>query len=214
MRLTASSSAGAWALIVGGVSGAALAAFLAVVPPAVAPNRFSYPFDATGFSAIQVVFFVHHLLIVLGLFALLRAGYAGSGRLARVAGVAAALSVALLAVQELVAISAAHALMPSPRSDVVGALYGGVCVVMAAALIAFGVAVLRARQVAGWRRWLPLVLGIYVVIPLMPAMAGPFLAARAAIGLWFLLFAPLGWALLRPGVARAGVPAAAEGARP
>lgn len=63
----------------------------------------------------------------------------------------------------------------------------------------FGVAALRARRWSGWRRWLLLVLGVYVIVPLTPAILGPFVIARLTIGLWMLLFAALGWALLNPG---------------
>jgi len=76
--------------------------------------------------------------------------------------------------------------------------YGLFSLVMGVALILEGVAVLRARVWDGWRRWLPLALGIWVFVPLMPAMGLPFEAAEAAMAGWMLLFAALGWCLAVP----------------
>jgi hypothetical protein len=42
-----------------------------------------------------------------------------------------------------------------------------------------------------------LALGIYVFLPLTPAIMGPFVAGRLAIGGWMLLFAVLGLGLTR-----------------
>jgi hypothetical protein len=44
-----------------------------------------------------------------------------------------------------------------------------------------------------------LVTGVYVFVPLTPALLGPFVLARLAITGWMLLFAALGWVLLRSG---------------
>ncbi len=41
-----------------------------------------------------------------------------------------------------------------------------------------------------------LALGIYLFAPMTPAIFGPFVVARLAIGGWVLLFAALGWAPL------------------
>ena len=40
-----------------------------------------------------------------------------------------------------------------------------------------------------------LVAGIFVLVPMMPALMGPFVLARLAITGWMLLFAALGYAL-------------------
>jgi hypothetical protein len=66
----------------------------------------------------------------------------------------------------------------------VGSIYGGVSVLNGAALIVFGVAAIQARRWTGWRRLLLLVLGIYVIVPLTPAIFGPLVLARLTIGLW------------------------------
>ena len=55
---------------------------------------------------------------------------------------------------------------------------------------------LQSGSWSGCRRALPLAIGIYVFVPLTPALAGPFLGARLAIVVWMLMFAALGWALV------------------
>jgi hypothetical protein len=190
---------GSLALIVAGVLGAASALFLAYVPSELPEERFSYPLDAGGFIAIQVFFFVHHLALAWGLWAVWRSGAAGHGRFATIGGAGSVVTMGLLAVQELVAISAATASYPSTLADTVGGVYGGVSLLNGVVLILFGVSVLRAGRWTGWSRWLPLLLGVYVIVPLTPAIFGPFVLARLTIGLWMLLFAALGWALRREG---------------
>jgi hypothetical protein len=184
---------------VAGVLGAASAIFLAYIPSELPEERFSYPLDTGGFTAIQVFFFVHHLALAGGLWAVWRSGAAGHGRHATIGGAGSVVTMGLLAVQELVAISAASASYPSTLADTVGGVYGGVSLLNGVVLILFGVAVLRAGRWTGWSRWLPLILGVYVIVPLTPAIFGPFVLARLTIGLWMLLFAALGWALRREG---------------
>ncbi len=44
-----------------------------------------------------------------------------------------------------------------------------------------------------------LVAGVFVFVPMMPALMGPFVLARLAITAWMLLFAALGYALWKVG---------------
>lgn len=189
---------GGWMLILAALTGAASAGFLACIPPAVGEDLFSYPLTPAAFTGIQVFFFVHHLALVVGLLAVWRGGYAGHGRIAAVGGIGAAAMMGLLAVQELVAISAAHSTVASPEADLIGGVYGILSILSGLALVVLGIAVIRAGVWSGWRRLITLVLGVYVFAPLTPAIFGPFVVARLVIGLWLVLFAALGWALLRP----------------
>ena len=175
----------------------AASVLLSTVSPAVPVDRYSYPMDAEGHTVMQVCFFLHHLLLVWGLWAVWRSGAAGHGRLATVGGIGSVVAMTLLAVQELVTISVRDDLVTSDAANAVNSSYGIVSILNGVALIVLGVAVLRARRWTGWARWLPLVLGIYVFVPLTPAIFGPFVVGRAAIGLWLALFGVLGVALAR-----------------
>ena len=93
-----------------------------------------------------------------------------------------------LAAVELAAISAANAAYPSPRTDLLDGLYGVSSVLIGIGITLAGVAVLRARRWTGWRRALVLVTGVWVFVPMTPALLGPFVLARLAITGWMLLF--------------------------
>ena len=193
-----------------GLVGAAAAIFLVLVEPAVDDGRYSYPLSPGGFTAIQVFFFVHHLGLLAGLYGLWRSGAAGTSRLGRWGTAGSMAGMALLTVAELAAISAAKSAYPSPRTDMLDGLYGIASMLIGATLIMAGVGVIRAGLWSDWRRYVPLMLGVYVFVPMTPAIFGPFVLARLAIGGWMLGFALLGWAVAKTG--REGI--AHSGARP
>lgn len=175
-----------------GLLGAASGLFLAVVPPAVESDRYSYPLTATGFVAIQVWFAAQHLGLLAGIVALGRCGATGT----RSVGVrTAAAGMGLLTLTEIAAIAAAGSSYPGPGTGVLDVLYGVSVVAVGAGLVAAGTAVMRARVWEGARRWLPLVTGVYAFVPMMPLMVSGYLGARLAITGWMLLFAALGWIL-------------------
>lgn len=180
-----------------GVLGAASGVFLAVAPPSVGHEMYSYPLTAPGFTVIQAWFFVQHLGLTAGLLALWWSGAAGKSRTGSWGIGVSVVGMLLLAVTELVAISAAGDRYPSSRTDLLDSLYGVASILTGAGLILAGVAVARSKRWSGWTRWLPLVLGIYVFVPMIPALFGPFVLARVAITVWMLLFASLGWALMK-----------------
>lgn len=175
-----------------GLLGAASGVLLAVVPPAVDDDRYSYPLSATAFVLVQGWFVIQHLGLVAGLLGLGRCRSGGAHRV----GIAVALAGMLaLTATEVLAMSAARSGYPGPRTGLLDALYGVSTVAIGLGLVAAGIAMVRARAWQGWRRWLPLGLGVYVFVPMMPLMFGGFVAARLAITGWMLLFAALGWVL-------------------
>lgn len=188
---------GGWAAVVAGLLGAGAAAFLLFVPAVVGVDRFSFPLTATGFAVIQVVFFVHHLLMVWALWAFWRAGLAGRGVLAAIGGITSVVTMLALSVQELIAIAAADSARPSPLTDVIESAYGILTLATGAALIVFGIAAVRARVLGGVGRWLVLVIGVWVIVPLTPAIFAGYELGRIAIGLWLLLFTWLGAEMIR-----------------
>lgn len=186
-----------WVCLFAGLLGFASAVFLIAVEPVVAEDRYSYPLSSEGFVAIQVFFFVHHLALLGGLYALWRSAATGTGRLGRWGTWGSMAGMALLAVTELVAISGARSAYPSARTDLLDGLYGISSILIGVTLIMAGIAVIRIRRWQGWARMVPLLVGVYVFVPMIPALMGPYLLARLSIGGWMLGFAVLGWALVK-----------------
>lgn len=179
----------------GGIAGALSALVVILYPPLVAPEQFSYPFTAAGFTVAQVFFAVQHVTMVAVILALLRSPAVGSSRLARAGLRTGIAGLALLALLELAAITAAHSVSGEPLYDLVQSLFGIPTMLTGIGLMLGGVGVLRAGTWKGAKRFLPLILGVYVFVALTPAILGPHIAGRLGIGIWVLLFGYLGWLL-------------------
>lgn len=175
-----------------GLLGAASGLYLTLVDPVVADDIFSYPLSADGFALIQIWFFVQHLPLLAGILALPR-----KGMWARRGVMVAAAGMALLAVTELWAITEAESTYPSSATDPLDASYGVASMLCALGLIVAGIAVLRDGPWTGWRRWVPLATGVWAIVPMTPMIMAGFVPARLGITGWMLLFAALGWALVR-----------------
>ena len=184
-----------WAGIIGAVQGVVLAAW----PAQVASDRWSYPFDVTGHVVAQVSFFVQHLGLVAGLVALCSLPVATASPPTRWGLWAGTAGMALLAVQELVAIAPARDSTTSDLAELVGGLYTIPLMLIGVGLLAGGVGLARRCQPTSPAalQWLPAALGLWVFVPLLPSLFAPFVFARISIGLWMLLFAALGWGLTR-----------------
>ena len=162
-------------------------------------DRFSYPLSAGSFATVQAWFGIHHLGLLAGLLALRWAGALPDTRPARWGWAAAVIGMAGLAVTELVAIAAADADVDSGIGAALGGLYGVTCTAMGVGLLMAGASMWRAHAWEGWRRGVVLALGVWVFVPMFPALiVTPTDGARLAIGGWMLLFAALGVALLSP----------------
>ena len=185
--------------VAAGILGAASGLALAMVEPSVDSDRFSYPLSAEAFTWVQVWFGVHHLGLLAGLLAIRWAGALPDTRPARWGWAAAVVGMAGLAVTEIVAIAAADADVDSGIGAMLGGLYGITCVAMGVGLVLAGASMWRARVWEGWRRGVVLALGVWVFVPMFPALiVTPTDGARLAIGGWMLLFVGLGVALLSP----------------
>ena len=191
---------GVWCLGAGLV-GAAQAIIMLAWSPQVSDDRYSYPFTGFGFAVAQASFFLQHLPLIVGVAALLALPATRASRTARIATGAAAVGLMLLAVDELITIAAYDAATDSSLATLVNNLYGPPVILIGAGLIVAGIALLR-QGTAGWggARWVPalvLLLGVYVFVPLTPAIMGSFTSGRLGIGGWMLLFAVLGFGLTR-----------------
>ena len=98
---------------------------------------------------------------------------------------------------EVLAIMIANAVMSSPEVSAVGGAYGLATTLTGVGLVVAGIGISRARLLPGAARWLVLITGGYVFVILFPALFGPMVAGRLVIAVWMLLFAAIGYALLR-----------------
>lgn len=78
-----------------------------------------------------------------------------------------------------------------------GVVYTASTILLGVGLLGQGIGVARGGAWQGWTRWLPLSLGVWLLLVLFPALALSFDAARWAMSVWLLLFALLGWVLTR-----------------
>lgn len=196
-----------------GLLGAASGILLLAVTPAVPQARYSYPFEAGAFIAIQLWFVVQHLGLLAGQWGLKVGGSAGAGGLVRWGHWVGLVGMSLLTVTELLAIAAASELYPSTLTSILDSLYGISVVGVGVGVTAVGVGVIRQRQWLSWHRWVPLAIGVWVFIPMTPAIAVGYVPARLSITLWMVLYAALGWVLVTTSRwAPEDVPAPAVGA--
>lgn len=180
-----------WAGVLGAVSGI----FLAVRTPAVGSGQWSFPQGPAEFGLTQGWFAVQHFGLFAGIWALHRL-IGGRGRFGYAA---AAGGMVALAVLELVAVLPAEQSIDDPFPLALGVAYGVVSTLIGVGLVAMGVSAIRSGVLEGWSRFLPLSLGIWVFVPMMPAMGMSFIGARLAITGWMILFAGLGWLLIQRG---------------
>lgn len=175
-----------------GLLGAASGLLLAIRPPAVPVDQWSYPQPVLEYALTQSWFAVQHLGLAFGIWGL----WELTGRGNRIGYYAAWGGMLALSLTELVAIIPATQRMDAPMVVAIGAVYGVVTVATGAGLVALGVSALRTSALTGRRRWVPLALGVWVFFPMLPGIAVSFLAARLTIVGWMLLFAVLGWYVL------------------
>ena len=167
------------------------------VPPMVGPDRFSYPFSPGWHIVAEVFFALQHLTLLAGVVGL--AAYCGryGSRLVRAGLVVTGLGVVTLVGCEVLAATAAYEPSDSPWAMTVGSSYGVAMLLIGVGLVIAGLVIARRRMLTGWARWITLATGGYVFVILFPAVFGPNVAGRLAIGGWMLAWAAVGWAVAR-----------------
>jgi hypothetical protein len=181
--------------LVGAVIGVISALVTAFIPPAVSFDRFGYPYTPTGFLLVQFVFMFNHVLLLVGILGLARSGAAGSRVLGRVGVWISLVGMAALTLCEVWAMTFATSPYPGPGTDALDTSFGVASILIGVGLVLAGVAVARAGEWTGWRRFVPLICGVAVFVIVIPGVFGPFLAGRLVLAVWMLMFAALGWAL-------------------
>ena len=185
--------AGGWIAIACAITGIVIVVVDAVVPAQVPLTQYSAPLSPAAFTAQQVALAAHHWALAVGIWLLGRAGFVGRSRLGSVGTVLNVIAFVLIGVQELVAITVAHANDDSVAAGLVDTGYGVVTILLAVTLAVLGVATLRAGAF-GAARWWGIVAAIGVIVLLIPAQFVTGIASTVMIGAWFLLF-------LWPGIA-------------
>lgn len=183
--------------LVGAIIGAAGGLAMILVSPSVAPERFSYPFDDVGHVVVESVFLLNHGLLLVGLLGVTRSGATGDGRLGRAGIGVAATGMVLLSVCEVMAMVLVDAMAADTAVGWLGAAYGLATVTIGVGLVMAGIAVARARVWRGWARFVVLTGGVAVFVVVLPGVAGPMVIGRLVLIAWMLVFAALGFALLR-----------------
>ena len=173
-----------------------------LVSPTVSDDRYSYPFDSTGYAVAQSSFFAQHLFLLVGVLALLGLTAVRASRGARVGSWIGLIGMIGLTIAELVAISGHETAVGSDHASAIEAVYGIVVPLSGLGFLVAGIALMRGSRDpwAGASSVPPLVLVIGVssfFVPMTPAIIASYDAARIAIGVWMLLFAALGLGLSR-----------------
>lgn len=194
-----------------GLLGASTSSYLTSVGRAVTTDPFSYPHGLPGFTALQMVVALTRVGLILGLLALWWCGAVPHTRRARFGHHGAVVLMAGLTVAEGVAISVPGSSLDATPSAF-GVVYAVYTILLGVALLTMGLEMARGGVWRDWRRWLPSILGLWLLVPVLAALALSREAAGWAISAWLLLFALLGLALLREdGPVQHGPPAAGGG---
>lgn len=163
------------------------------------PEVYTYPLGDASHVAFQSFFAVHHLGLVAGIAAL---GVAArdTGRVVRGGTVTALPGLVLLtAMEAVVAWAGLGIATDSDRAGTLGAGYGVASLLTGVGLVVAGIGLARRPVLPGSGRWLPLAIGVWVFVPMMPALFAPMVWGRLPIIGWMLLFAWLGLHLRRAG---------------
>lgn len=193
--------------LVGAIIGALGGIVTGFMPSTVSPDMYSYPYTPTGFLVAQSVFMLNHVLLLAGILGLAYSGTVGSGLLGRAGVGVSVVGMAALTLCEIGAMTLAAAPYPSPGTDMMDVAYGIATILIGIGMTLAGVAVARADEWAGWRRYVTLVCGVAVFVVVLPGVFGPFLVARIVLTAWMLMFAALGWALFTHARAFEAIPA-------
>jgi hypothetical protein len=188
---------GSWCLVtalVGVTQGAVVLAW----PHQVGDARYSFPFTASWYVVAQATFFLQHIPLALAVGALAAAPAVRREKWAYRGMVVATIGLGLLAVLELVAMSAASTAEHSSLGTTINSLYGIPVVLAGGGLLVAGIVLLRRNVLDRRLSWTLTAIGGFVFVGLAPAIStDSFVGGRLAIMGWMALFALLGWMMQR-----------------
>jgi hypothetical protein len=169
-----------------------------VARPGVRP-ALQLPLQRCLYAAAQVFFAAQHLGLVAGLVGLTGLAWSRSSRTTRSGLVLTTAGLVGLTASELFAITAADALVDTARANAVDNSYGIPMTAMGVGMVLAGSGLARRPVLTGAGRWGLLAMGVYLFVVMFPAVFGPMVAGRIAIGIWMLMFAGLGLSMTRSG---------------
>lgn len=180
----------------GGILGALGGIVMALVPPAVPQDRFSYPYTPAGFVVTELVFALSHALVLVGVVGIARSGALGTGRTGHLAAWVAAAGWAALTLCEFAALTFSDSAYPTEQTGLLDTGYGVSTLLIGVGMVVMGLAVRRAGVWTGWRRHVTLASGAAVFVLVLPVVfSGNFVLGRLVLVLWLLVVAAMGYAL-------------------
>jgi len=194
------------ACLAAGLFGAAATIYLAMVSP-VGAGGFTFPHGAPEFIGMQMVIALLRVPLIFGLLGLWWSGAVPATGSARFARYGAFVMMAVLTVAEGLAVTVPRGPLDG-TPPAFGLIYSAYTVLLGVALLGEGLGVARGGAWQGWKRWLPLCLGVWLLVVVLPALALSFDTARWAMSAWLLLFALLGLVLMREDGSAAAQPTA------
>lgn len=164
----------------------------------VSDAQLSYPWEGATAITTSLIWGITQVLIVVGLVAFARSGAAPTTA-GRVGGRLAVAGAVLYVLAHSLSLIAYDAALDAPISIAVLSCFGVGTLLTAVGLIMAGTATLRSGVWAGWRRFTPLLLGIWM-IAMMPLQFTP--ALPLAVGIYSIAVMALGLALIVEGLGR------------
>jgi hypothetical protein len=159
----------------------------------ISDEQLSYPWDGATAITTSLIWGISQVLTVVGLTAFVRSGAAPT-TIGRVGGRVAVAGAVLYVVAHALSLVAYDAHLDDPISIAVLSCFGVGTLLTAVGLIMAGIAALRSGGWSAWRRYTPLVLGVWMVamMPLqftaaLPIAVGVYAAATMAFGLALLV---------------------------
>ncbi len=189
-----------------GLLGSGASIYLASTSP-VSAEGFTFPHGARELTGLQVLIALSRVGLIFGLLGLWWSGTLPGTRIARFGRYVALGMMAVLTVTEGLAVTVPRTPLDG-TPPAFGVVYGVYTILLGVALLAAGFGVARSGVWRGWKRWLPLSLGVWLLFVVVPALALSFDAARWAMSSWMLLFALLGWVMTREDGSAPGQPTA------
>jgi hypothetical protein len=188
---------GRWCLVAALV-GIAQGATVLAWPHQVSDARFSFPFTASWFVVAQATFFLQHLPLAVAVGALTAVPAIRREKWAYRGIVVASAGLGLLALLELIAMSAANTANNSTLGTTIDSLYGLPVLLAGVGMLVAGIVLARRDVLDRWLSSTLVALGAFVFVGLTPALStDSFVGGRVAIMGWMALFALLGWMLQR-----------------